>query len=80
MSEVQEAPAPKLLHKGVYSAYETPDGGIHIAFLREGNAEEHTEHMEFPGQLLKLAEMASEGKLTPGQMMKTMGGMFKRGK
>ena len=73
---VSDAPTPRI--KGKFSLYDLPDGGIHIAWLANGLDETETQHLEVPGQVLKIAKLASEGKLNPMQLMKEMtnGGMF----
>lgn len=73
-AETTESTGPKVLHKGVYTLYETPDGGMHIAYRPDGA--EADEHLEIPGHMVRLADMAAQGKMSPGQIMKSMAGMF----
>lgn len=53
---------------GRFSLYQTPEGGIHIAWMADDDPETH--HLEVPGFLASLARRAAEGKLTPAQMLK----------
>jgi hypothetical protein len=70
MSETTPPAAPVVLHKGQYTVYQTPDDGIHIAYRKEGAPED--EHLEIPGHILKLAEMASSGKISPMALLSKM--------
>lgn len=64
-------PEPRI--KGRFNLYDTPDGGLHIAYQQDGS--EETEHLELPGKLLKLAEMMGKGKLNPVEMFKAFSAM-----
>lgn len=72
MTEVQEASTanggPKLVHKGRYTLYETPTGGLHLVYLRDDKTE--TDHMEIPGAFVALFNAAAAGKLSPVEMMR----------
>lgn len=73
MSDLEEATpatAPRILHKGVYSLYEKPDGTLRIQYRRTDRDED--DFMEIPGAILRLAKLASEGKLSPMQAVKAM--------
>jgi hypothetical protein len=59
---------PVIVHEGRYRLYKKPDGGIHIVYQRTDKDE--PDHMELPGQLLRLAEMAGECKLSLPDMMR----------
>jgi hypothetical protein len=61
---------PFIVHKGVYTLWEKPDGTLRIQYLRSDQDEES--FIEFPGPIVKLAKAASEGKMNPGEMMKEM--------
>jgi hypothetical protein len=66
-------PEPRI--KGRFNLFDTPDGGLHIAYQRDDS--EETEHLELPGKLLKLAEMMGKGGFNPMNAMKmftAMGG------
>lgn len=62
----------KLLMNGKFSLYETPEGGMHIAYDPEGDTE--TRHLEIPAMVVKMARMSAEGKLNPLQAFKMMTG------
>lgn len=59
---------PVILHQGRYRLYEKPDGTLRIQYQQDGKDAE--DFIEIPGAMLRLAKMASEGKLNPMQMMK----------
>ncbi len=63
----------KLLMNGKFSLYETPEGGLHIAYSPEGE-EEETKHLEIPAMVVKMARMSAEGKLNPLQAFRMMAG------
>lgn len=58
---------------GRFSLYQTPEGGVHIAYKADGDDTE-TRHVEIPGFIAKAAKAAAEGKLNPIQMAKVMMG------
>lgn len=58
---------PKILHEGRYRLYEKADGTIRIQYKRDDKDTE--DFMEIPGSAVALAKAASEGNLTPAQMM-----------
>lgn len=60
-AELQSVPVPFM--KGRFNVYETPDGGFHIAYQKDGT--EEIEHINLPGPLIRAAQMMSEGKLSP---------------
>ena len=73
MSELEDATlinAPRVLHKGVYTLYEKPDGTLRIQYRRTDR--EQDDFMEIPGAILRLAKAASEGKLSPMEAIKAM--------
>lgn len=47
------------LVKGIFSIYETPQGGVHIALRLDGEDEDR--HMDFPRAMVKMASMAGGG-------------------
>jgi hypothetical protein len=64
-----EAPTePVIVHQGRYRLYSKPDGGLHLVYQRDDKDE--PDHMELPGALLRLAQMAGEGRLSLPEMMK----------
>jgi hypothetical protein len=60
-TEITPVPVPR--QKGKYNLYDTPDGGIHVAYTVDGS--DITEHIEIPGKLLKMAKMMEEGSMSP---------------
>lgn len=74
MSESSEmvAPDPKLLLKGKFGIFETPDQGIHLVFKLDGD--ENDRHMEFTPFMLKAMKMAFPGKGDPLQMLRMNNG------
>lgn len=73
MSEIHTVPVPFM--KGRFNVYETPDGGFHIAYQKDG--QEEIEHINLPGPLIRAAQMMSDGKLSPIAAMKMITGMGK---
>jgi hypothetical protein len=67
-AEIEVANVPHIVHKGVYTLWEKPDGTLRIQYLRSDQTEES--FMEFPGPIVKLARAASEGKVNPLDMMR----------
>jgi len=61
---------PRVLHKGVYTLYEKPDGTLRIQYRRTDREED--DFMEIPGAILRLAKAASEGKLNPLEAVKML--------
>jgi hypothetical protein len=59
---------PVVVHQGRYRLYRKPDGGMHLVYQRDDK--EEPDHFELPGALLHLAEMAGEGKLSMGEMLR----------
>jgi hypothetical protein len=65
----EEKPEPRV--KGRFALFDTPDGGIHIAYRPEGSDKD--EHFQLPGKVMKFAQAFSEGKLTnPMEMIRMM--------
>lgn len=54
------------LSKGVYSVYKTPEGGLHIAYRRDGDTEDS--HLPVPAPMVAMMVAASEGKGPLGRM------------
>jgi hypothetical protein len=61
MSSESLAPVPR--QKGRYNMFDTPDGGLHIAYTVDG--EDVTQHIEVPGRILQMAKMLEDGKMSP---------------
>ena len=53
---------------GTYTLYHKPDGGIHIAYLVDGD--EETKHLDLPGALMQAARMAAENGMNPLSLLK----------
>jgi hypothetical protein len=68
MTEQPETPQPKLLLKGKFGIFETPEGGVHLVFKLEG--QEDDKHMEFTPFMLKAMAMAFPGKGNPLDMLR----------
>jgi hypothetical protein len=67
--QAQTKPEPRV--KGRFALFDTPDGGVVIAYRPDGG--EKDEHIQFPGKVLRFAKAFSEGKLSnPVDMMKAM--------
>jgi hypothetical protein len=53
-------PPPELLSRGTaWSIYKTPSGGLHIAYLVDG--EDGERHLPIPAALVRMAEAAATG-------------------
>jgi hypothetical protein len=50
---------PRLLSRGVYALYATPEGGLHLSYRIEGEDEDR--HMPIPPMIIKLATAAQTG-------------------
>jgi hypothetical protein len=72
---VEATNVPHVVHKGVYTLWEKPDGTLRIQYRREGN--ETDDFVELPGVMVKMAKAASEGKMNPMDMMKAVMSMGK---
>lgn len=67
---VADALTPRILHQGRYRLYEKQDGSLRIQYRRDDRDED--DFMEIPGAILRLAKLASEGKITPLAAMRAM--------
>lgn len=61
---------PHVVHQGRYRLYEKPDGGLHIVYQRDDKTE--PDHIDLPGALVKMAQMAGEGKLSMPDMLREL--------
>lgn len=59
---------PAILHEGRYRLYKKPDGGIHLVYKRDDA--DHEDHLEIPGGMLRLAEMAGKGDVSFPQFLR----------
>jgi hypothetical protein len=64
----------KLLMNGKFSLYETPEGGLHVAYVPDGDQDDEPKHLEIPAMVVKMAKASAEGKLSPLAMMRQMMG------
>jgi hypothetical protein len=69
-TEVEVSDVPIVLHKGVYTLWEKPDGSLRIQYKRSDQEEES--FIELPGAIRRLAQAGAEGKVNPMEMMKEM--------
>jgi hypothetical protein len=67
--EIVPAPTPFL--SGRFKLYHTPDGGIHVSALFDGDDENETRHTEIPAMVLKMAERMGSGN--PFSMLMGLG-------
>lgn len=67
ISQTELPTEPIIVHQGRYRLYRKPDGGLHLVYQRDDS--DTPDHMELPGQLLKLAQLAGEGKLSLPQLL-----------
>jgi hypothetical protein len=67
---IAAAPAGKLI-RGTFTVYKTGEGGLHIAYLLDG--QEETGHVPIPAGILRMATMASGGKGPLGMLFRGMG-------
>jgi hypothetical protein len=72
MSEEVQAPEPAM--KGRFNLFETPDGGIHIAYTKDEEYKQEGEpeilHIDVPGFVINAARMAAESGIGIKDMAK----------
>lgn len=74
VTDLDQTPAaPKIIHKGVYTLWEKPDGTLRIQYRRDDKDED--DFMEIPGAILRMAQMVGEGKMNPLAALKAMRSM-----
>jgi hypothetical protein len=70
-SEITEANnVPIIVHKGVYTLWEKPDGTLRVQYHRDDKEED--DFFELPGAMVRMAKAAQEGKMNPMDMMKSV--------
>jgi hypothetical protein len=69
--------APHILHKGVYTLYEKPDGTLRVQYRRSDKDED--DHLEIPGFMLALAKELSSGNLNPMQAFTKITAAMRKG-
>jgi hypothetical protein len=58
---------------GRFSVYDTPDNGIHIAWIPDGVEDSETQHIEIPGMIAGIMKrMASGEQINPAELMKML--------
>jgi|HubBroStandDraft_2_1064218.scaffolds.fasta_scaffold954694_2 hypothetical protein len=81
MSEVVEnvpaVPTPEVVHKGVYTLWQNPDGGLRIQYRRDDK--EQDDFFQLPGAMVRMAKAASEGNMNPIEMIKEVTKMMMNG-
>lgn len=80
MSEVEiltDSTVPHVVHKGVYTLWENPDGSLRVQYRRDDKDED--DFFQLPGAMLKLAKAAAEGNINPMQMIKEVTAMMMNG-
>jgi hypothetical protein len=76
VEDVQEPAAPEPIQQGKYALYETPDGGRHLVYQPEGEAE--AQHLPIPPMVVALAQEAlTTGKVNPLAAIKVLVSMGK---
>lgn len=72
-----KADAPVPFMRGVFALYDTPDGGIHLAFRPDDASED--QHQQIPAHIVNLARAAMEngGSLGPMEMISALRGKNK---
>jgi hypothetical protein len=63
---VPDIAEPEILHKGKYTLYKKPDGGLHLAYQREDS--ENTDHIELPAAMIRLFDRAQNEQMNPLQL------------
>jgi hypothetical protein len=76
MTELEPA-GPKILHKGVYTLYEKPDGTLRVQYRRSDKDED--DYLEVPGFMLALAKELSSGSLNPMQAFAKITAAMRKG-
>ncbi len=67
---------PQLIMNGKFSVYETQEGGLHVAYIPDGDQD--ARHLEIPALIVKMAKASAEGKLSPMAMVRQMTGAMPR--
>lgn len=67
---VAGASLPVIIHKGVYTLYQKPDGSLRVQYRRDDKDED--DFFELPGVMVRLAKAAAEGKASPMDMVREM--------
>lgn len=62
---------PVVLARGRFALFQTPNGGLHLSILYDGDEQE--KHMELPPAMLKMMRMAVPGMGDPIKILRNMG-------
>lgn len=73
MSEIQQA--PEAMMRGVFSLYETPEGGYKLVYRVNGEDKDRP-HIDLPPGMVRMAKMMGEGN---GKVRSIVKGMSKTG-
>jgi hypothetical protein len=73
MSEIQQA--PEAMMRGIFSLYETPEGGYKLVYRVNGEDQDRP-HIDLPPGMVRMAKMMGEGN---GKIRSIVGGMSKGG-
>lgn len=57
-AEAELVPVPVPFMKGKFAIFETPQGGLHIAYRLDGTEED--KHIDLPPAMIKMAEMMGD--------------------
>ena len=64
------AKEPVELFSGRYTVFQNPNGGMHLAYLIDGDHE--TRHFDIPPAVIHAAKMAAEGGMSPLALLNTL--------
>lgn len=75
-------PTPRM--RGRFNLYDTPDGGIHVSYQEDPKnvdedgtpIDEPVQHIDIPGQAIKMMKMMESGQLSPMKALGMLKGMF----
>jgi hypothetical protein len=67
---ITENAAPVVVHQGVYTLWQKPDGTLRVQYRRDDKEED--DWFELPGMMIKMAKAASEGKMNPMELVKEL--------
>ena len=72
LAELLQSAEPGLMTRGRFSIYKTEDGGLHIAYQLDGQAEDG--HLPVPGGIVRMALAAMTGKGPMAMLLGKLGG------
>ena len=67
-AELLPSPVPEMLHKGRYTLYKTPLGGLHLVYRPDDTDQDM--HMDIPAGMLRLSQAMGQGNMTFPQFMR----------